>query len=345
MAPMTRCRSTQPGDIPNELMAKYYGQRTSAGLIVTEGTQVSLQGKGYGRTPGIYTPEQIEGWQKITQNVHQKGGKIFLQLWHVGRISNSQINKLQPVAPSAITARNMYVSNFQEPDDQPLFLPTEMPRRISVPEIQMTIEHFVKGAKNSIKSGFDGVEIHGANGYLIDQFLRSNSNIRNDSYGGSIKKRSRFLIEIADAVANAIGSNKTGIRLSPFIKEAEMNDPEIFDTILYAAGKLNKTGIAYLHIALPDWEKAPPIPSGFHRDLRSKFKKTIIITGNQTPESGEVLLVQGLADLIGFGKNFISNPDYPLRVQNGSSIDPLQNPNGLIAGKEKGYTDYRSFSD
>ncbi|MDB4297366.1 alkene reductase, partial [Flavobacteriaceae bacterium] len=226
MAPMTRSRATQPGDIPNSLMAKYYGQRTSAAIIISEATQVSLQGMGYAKTPGIYTQEQIEGWKLVTEEVHKKGSKIFLQLWHVGRVSSSQVNGLKPIAPSVKIAKDTSVYIFDgAPNGDATFIPVEEPKEMTKEDIKQVINEFKIGAKNAIEAGFDGVEIHGANGYLIDQFLRSNSNTRTDEYGGSKENRVRILSEITKAVANEIGKEKTGVRLSPFISFKDMNDP------------------------------------------------------------------------------------------------------------------------
>lgn len=342
MAPMTRSRASQPGDIPNALMAEYYAQRSTAGIIITEATQVSLQGKGYAKTPGIYSEQQIEGWKLITNAVHQNGSKIFLQLWHVGRVSSSKVNGLQPIAPSALTAQNTSVYIFDgAPNGDATFVPVEEPREMNKTDIDTIIKEFVQGAKNAIEAGFDGVEIHGANGYLIDQFLRSNSNIRTDEYGGSKENRIRLLIEISKAVANAVGKEKTGIRLSPFISFKDMNDPEILQTIMLAAKELNKLDVAYIHLCEADWDDAPQIPIDFRTELRSNFKNTIIATGNKTPEEAEKLLQENLVDLIGFGRHFLTNPDYPARVKQNSILNKISDNHTLFGGgTARGYTDY-----
>ncbi|MBF4507300.1 alkene reductase [Flavobacterium sp. JLP] len=342
MAPMTRSRASQPGDIPNALMAEYYAQRSTAGIIITEAVQVSLQGKGYAKTPGIYSKEQKEGWKLVTEAVHKNGSKIFLQLWHVGRVSSSKVNGLQPIAPSALLAQNTNVYIFDGAvNGDATFVPVEQPREMDKTDINTVIDEFVKGAKNAIEAGFDGVEIHGANGYLIDQFLRSNSNTRTDEYGGTKQKRIRLLIEISQAVANAVGKEKTGVRLSPFISFKDMNDPEILHTIMLAVKKLNKLDIAYIHLCEADWDDAPQIPVDFRIDLRSNFKNTIIATGNKTPEEGEMLLQENLVDLIGFGRNFLTNPDYPARVERNLSLNQIIDNHTLFGGgTERGYTDY-----
>lgn len=342
MAPMTRSRSTVPGNIPNDLMAEYYGQRASAGIIITEATQISLQGQGYARTPGIYSNEQIAGWKKVTQAVHNKGSKIFLQLWHVGRVSSSKVNGLQPVAPSALLAKDTNVYVFDgAPNGDATFVPVETPREMTAQDIEQTIQDFVNGAKNAIEAGFDGVEIHGANGYLIDQFLRKNANHRTDNYGGSIENRIRLLLEITKAVTEAIGKDKTGVRLSPFIKFKDMDDPEILDTIMMAAERLNTLDIAYLHLSEADWGDAPEIPANFRVQLRATFNNTIIATGNKTPETGEILLQEQLVDIIGFGRNFLSNPDFPERVKANIPLNDISDTHTLFGGGDsRGYTDY-----
>ncbi|NIF07171.1 alkene reductase [Chryseobacterium sp. Tr-659] len=342
MAPMTRSRSSEPGCIPNDLMAEYYGQRASAGLIISEATQISLQGMGYARTPGIYTKEQIEGWKKVTQAVHEKGGHIFLQLWHVGRVSSSWVNGLQPLAPSALKATNTNVYLFDgAPNGDAAFIEVEEPKAMTKDEIHQTIQDFAEGAKNAIDAGFDGVEIHGANGYLIDQFLRSNSNIRTDEYGGNTENRIRFLIEVTEAVINAVGKERTGVRLSPFIKFKDMDDPKILDTIMQAVEKLNELGIAYIHLCEADWDDAPRIPYLFRKELRYKFSNTIIATGNKTPSEGEELLEKDLVDMIGFGRKFLTNPDYPERVRQNAALNEISDPHTLFGGGDsRGYTDY-----
>ncbi|WP_080779898.1 alkene reductase [Chryseobacterium phocaeense] len=345
MAPMTRSRASQPGDIPNTLMAEYYGQRASAGLIITEATQVSLQGMGYARTPGIYSEEQIQGWRLVTEAVHEKKGKIFLQLWHVGRVSSSKVNGLQPLAPSALTANNTSVYIFDgAANGDATFVPVETPRAMDISDIKQAIREFAEGAKNAVAARFDGVEIHGANGYLIDQFLRSNSNIRTDEYGGNKENRIRFLLELTEAVIQAVGKEKTGVRLSPFIKFKDMDDPEILDTIMLAAEQLNRLDIAYIHLCEADWDDAPAIPGHFRTELRKKFKNTIIATGNKTPEEGEKLLENNLVDLIGFGRKFLTNPDYPERVKVNAPLNEISDPHTLFGGGgAKGYIDYPFF--
>ncbi|WP_242205945.1 alkene reductase [Aestuariivivens insulae] len=347
MAPMTRSRATQPGDIPNKLMAEYYGQRASAGIIITEATQVSLQGKGYAKTPGIYTQEQIEGWKLVTDEVHKKGSKIFLQLWHVGRVSSSKVNGLQPIAPSAIPAKETKVYIFDgAPNGDATFVPVEEPKEMTQEDIHQVVAEFAQGARNAMEAGFDGVEIHGANGYLIDQFLRSNANKRTDGYGGSKANRIQLLLEITQAVIDAIGKNNVGVRLSPFISFKDMVDPEILDTIMLASQALEKMNITYIHLCEADWDDAPKIPDSFRVELRKSFSNTIVATGNKTPEQGEVLLEQGLVDLIGFGRKFLTNPDYPQRVKINAPVNEISDTHTLFGGGDtRGYTDYPFLSN
>ncbi len=342
MAPMTRSRATQPGDIPNSLMAEYYGQRASAGIIITEATQISLQGMGYAKTPGIYTQEQIKGWKLVTDEVHKKGSKIFLQLWHVGRVSSSKVNGLQPIGPSPITAKETNVYVFDgAPNGDATFVPVEAPKEMTYKDIEQVIEEFTQGAKNAMEAGFDGVEIHGANGYLIDQFLRSNANKRTDEYGGCKENRVRLLLEITQSVVDAIGEENVGVRLSPFISFKDMNDPEILETIMLASQKLEEIRVTYIHLCEADWDDAPEIPNDFRVDLRKKFSNTIIATGNKTPEEGEVLLEKNLVDLIGFGRKFLTNPDYPKRVKINAEMNEISDNHTLFGGgTARGYTDY-----
>lgn len=342
MAPMTRSRASQPGDVPNALMAEYYGQRASAGIIITEATQVSLQGMGYAKTPGIYTKEQIEGWKLVTEEVHKKGSKIFLQLWHVGRVSSSKVNGLQPIGPSAKIAKETSVYIFNgAPNGDATFVPVETPKEMTKEDINQVIEEFRIGAKNAIEAGFDGVEIHGANGYLIDQFLRSNSNERKDEYGGSKENRVRILTEITEAVAKEVGTEKTGVRLSPFISFKDMGDPEILDTIMLASKALEKIGVTYIHLCEADWDDAPEIPTDFRIKLRETFGKTIIATGNKTPKQANELLAKNLVDLVGFGRKFLTNPDYPKRVELDAKMNEISDNHTLFGGgTARGYTDY-----
>ncbi|MGL4603652.1 MAG: alkene reductase [Iodobacter sp.] len=338
MAPMTRCRTTQPGNIPNALMAGYYAQRASAGLMITEATQISPQGQGYSFTPGIYSEEQIAGWRLVTNAVHAAGGKIYLQLWHVGRMSHESFhNGDAPVAPSALSPQaQVWVAGA---DGKGEMLDCPVPRALEVPEIQQIILDFRQGAINAMVAGFDGVEIHGANGYLIDQFLRSTSNIRQDSYGGCIENRIRFLIEVTGAIAGAIGAQHVGVRLAPYITARGMSCPEIIPAILQAAQRLNAVGIRYLHLSEADWDDAPQVPEFFRHQLKDVFTGLIMVAGGYDPVKANAILHSGLADLVAFGRPFIANPDFPRRVAQGLTLAHFDGST-LFGGDARGYTDY-----
>ncbi|AMO93253.1 oxidoreductase, FMN-binding protein [Collimonas fungivorans] len=333
MAPMTRARSSQPGDIPNAMMAEYYAQRASAGLIVSEATQISRQGHSF--TPGIYDAEQVAGWRLVTDAVHAAGGKMFLQLWHVGRVSHGVFQDGgAPVAPSAIQPRGTQVWIVGD-DGIGRMVDCPVPRALSVAEIQHVIADFRQGAANAIAAGFDGVEIHGGNGYLVDQFLRTVSNQRDDQYGGAIENRARFLLELAAAVADEIGAHRLGIRLAPYITFKDMADPEIVSAILHAAAGLDRLGIAYIHLSEADWDDAPTIPDQFRHDLRAVFNGSLIYDSDRAAR----ILEQGLADLVAFGRPFVGNPDLPRRL---AEKLPLAGHDGatLFGGERAGYTDY-----
>ncbi len=342
MAPMTRSRANEIGEIPNALMAEYYGQRTSAGIIITEATQISKQGMGYARTPGIFTEEQLAGWRLVTYEVHANGGKIFVQLWHVGRVGSSKVNGMQPIAPSAKIAKETSVYIFDgAPNGDATFIPVESPKAMTKIDIEQVIEEYRIAARYAMEANFDGIEIHGGNGYLIDQFLRSNSNVRKDEYGGSQENRIRFLVEVTKAITEEIGADKTGIRLAPFIKFKDMDDPEILETIMLAAKALDKIGVTYLHLSEADWDDSPSIPMEFRIELRKVFSNTIIATGNKTPEEGEELLKADLINLVGFGRNFLTNPDYPKRVKLDAPLNEISDTHTLFGGGgARGYTDY-----
>ncbi|ACA84889.1 alkene reductase [Shewanella woodyi] len=344
MAPMTRSRTTQPGNIPNEMMAQYYAQRASTGLIITEATQISDDSQGYSFTPGVYTPEQILGWQKVTSAVHESGGKIFNQLWHVGRVSHPVFQQgLAPMAPSAIkpTDTQVWVVDAEHPDGQMVDCP--VPREMTYQDIKRVVNDFADAAENAIEAGFDGVEIHGGNGYLIDQFLRTNSNHRTDSYGGSRENRTRFLMEVIAEVSQRVGADKVGVRLAPFVTFKDMDCPDIVNAILLAAEQLSQLGIAYLHLSEADWDDAPQIPANFRVKLREVFKGTIIVAGRYDTVRACEIIDSGYADLVAFGRAFIANPDLPFRLQTGKPLADFDK-GPLFGGGAAGYTDYPNYS-
>ncbi|PTP10239.1 alkene reductase [Vibrio splendidus] len=339
MAPMTRARTSQPGNVPNDMMATYYQQRASAGLIITEATQISDDSQGYSFTPGVYTDAQIEGWKSVTTAAKEQGTAIFCQLWHVGRVSHPTFQKGElPIAPSALAPIETQVWISDENGNGNM-VDCIQPREMTQADIDRVVQDFANSAKKAVEAGFNGVEIHGGNGYLIDQFLRTNSNKRTDNYGGSRENRLRFLIEVVDAVIDAIGADKVGVRLAPFITFKDMNCPDIVPTILEASKALQARNIAYLHLSEADWDDAPVIPESFRLELRELFSNTIIVAGSYTPERAEEVLSKGYADLVAFGRPFVANPDLVSRLQNGSELSDLDGAT-LFGGNEKGYIDY-----
>jgi len=342
MAPLTRMRSTQPGDVPNLLNATYYAQRASAGLIISEATQISQQGKGYPATPGIYSKEQIEGWKLVTKAVHDKGGKIFLQLWHVGRISHFSLqpNNNLPVAPSAIPAQN---SGTFTADWKPT--PILTPKALEINEISQIISDYKKGAENAKIAGFDGVEVHGANGYLIDQFLQDGSNKRNDNYGGSIENRCRFLFEVLDEVIKVWGHNRVGVRLSPYGTFNDVCDSNPVALFTYVLKNLSLRKIAFVDLIEPRSSSAggddslndnSPITSEL---FRKHFNGILISAGGYNPESAVATIKNNHADAIAFGRFFISNPDLVRRIKENKELNKYDRST-FYGGTEKGYTDY-----
>jgi N-ethylmaleimide reductase len=333
MAPLTRCRSVEL-NCANELMAEYYAQRATAGLIISEASQISELGIGYPCTPGIHTQEQVQSWKKVTSAVHDKGGHIFLQLWHVGRISHSSFhNDILPVAPSAIApAGEVYTFEGMKAFETPHALTTD--------EIKRTIQDYMQGAKNAIEAGFDGVEIHAANGYLIDQFLRDGSNKRDDIYGGNIENRSRLLFEVVEAITNAIGADRTGVRLSPSGTFNDMSDSNPKEHFEYVCKKLSKYKLAYLHIvdALEG-----DIRHGANvmqlSDLRSAYDGVIITCGGYDKKRAETTIQNSMADAVAFGTLYISNPDLVERFKIDAPLNEADSET-FYTQDSKGYTDY-----
>jgi len=342
MPPLTRARSSQPGNVPNAMMAEYYAQRADAGLIIAEATDISADAKGYSQTPGVHSRDQIAGWRLVTDAVHARGGHIFLQIWHTGRMSHPDLRKgEQTVAPSAISFQGQIWMTDANGVGRMVDCPT--PRALTVTEIKDIVANFRQAALNAIEAGFDGVEIHGANAYLVDQFLRTGSNQRTDEYGGSRENRQRFLLEVVEAVADAIGADRVGVRLSPFTTARGMDCPDIVPTMLEAAAKLHQRGITYIHLAEADWDAAPLIAETFRKDLRSAFPRTLIVAGKYDAAKAQWVLDHGYADLIAFGRLFIANPDLPKRLHEDLSFNPLDGAT-LFGGNATGYTTYPTFA-
>jgi len=340
MAPMTRCRSGA-GDMPTPLMAKYYAQRATAGLIITEGLPVSPRARGYLWTSGIYTAEQVQGWGKVTTAVHDVGSRIFAQIWHVGRISHQSLqpDKGAPEGPTNEQPEDAVCFAYDE-NGNPGNVPTSQPRALDVDGIARVREEFVQAACNAREAGMDGVEIHGANGYLFDEFLNSVVNTRSDGYGGSVENRCRFLLETVDTVADAIGVERTGVRISPNGRFNSMpEDPEMETTFLYLAEGLDRRSIAYLHINDQATFGMPAIPGGLIPKIRAVFRGPIILCGGYDASRAHGVIGEGIADLVAFGVPYIANPDLPVRLENGWPLNEADRET-FYGGGEKGYTDY-----
>ena len=338
MAPLTRNRAAA-GFVPGPLAAEYYSQRASAGLLVTEASQVSQQGQGYQDTPGIYSKEQVAGWRKVTERVHARGGRIFIQLWHVGRISHTtlQPNGGAPVGPSAIRAKGKtFVGGT--------FTDISEPRALALEEIPGIVEDFRRGAANALEAGFDGVEIHGANGYLLDQFAKDGANKRTDRYGGSIENRARLMLEVAKVVASEAGAERTGIRISPVTPSNDISDsaPQpLFDHIVDG---LNAMKLVYIHVVEGATGGPRDIAPFDYASLRKRFGGAYIANNGYDFELADKVLKANAADLIAFGKLYIANPDLAERLQRGA---PLNAPDKatFYGGSAKGYTDYPSLGE
>ena len=343
MAPLTRNRAGE-GNVPGEMNAEYYRQRASAGLIITEATQVTPKGQGYPRTPGIHSDAQVEGWKKVTDAVHEEGGQIVLQLWHVGRISHSSFHDGEkPVAPSAIKPDGETLTANME------MKPFETPRPLETEEVAEVVEQYRHGAEQAKAAGFDGVEIHAANGYLIDQFLRSGTNERTDQYGGSLENRLRFLKEVIDAVVDVWGADRVGIRYSPLASFNSMSDENPEETFTAAAGLAEEAGLAYVHLVEP-WEPKPPVNgtedevSRVFSSIREAYSGVLIVNGNYDDESAEAAIEKGYADAVAFGRSFLANPDLPHRIREQLPIN-VPDQETFYNGDEHGYTDYPTWEE
>lgn len=344
MAPMTRSRAI--GNIPNDMIAEYYAQRATAGLIITEGTAPSPNGLGYARIPGIYNAEQIEGWKKVTAAIHEKGSKVFVQLMHTGRISHgaNMPAGAEILAPSSIAAAgNMWT-------DTEGLVPNATPREMTKTEVKNAIEEFVQAAKNAVEAGFDGIELHGANGYLIEQFLSDRSNQRTDEYGGSVENRARFLLEIVEGSIAALGADKVGLRLSPFGAAGDLlpHADDTHDLYVYLTTQLDQLGVVYLHLVDHSGMGAPAVPTATVDAIRETFTGTLILCGSYNVERAEADLESGKADLVAFGRPFIANPDLVERLEAGAELAQLD-PATLYApgpkGFEQGYIDYPALAE
>ena len=335
MAPLTRCRADEAaGDIPGSaLNVEYYRQRSNAGLIISEGTQVSPLGKGYMATPGIYSEAQVEGWKPITQAVHAAGSKIVAQIWHVGRITHPDLTGgAQPVAPSAIAAKVVaYTRNGK--------VEAPVPHALTIDEIAEVVAQFRRAAANAIRAGFDGVEIHGANGYLVDQFLRDGANQRTDAYGGSIENRCRFALEVVDAVVAEIGAGRVGIRLSPLTPANDLSDSNPQALFGHLVEQLDQRGIAFLHVVEGATGGPRDLPGFDYAGARQAFKGTYIANNGYDRQMAIDAVESGRADAVAFGRQYIANPDLVQRLKQGAALNQ-PNPQTFYTPGPVGYTDY-----
>lgn len=337
MAPLTRSRANNSGRVPNDLMVEYYRQRSGAGLIITEGSQISERAIGYINTPGIHTPAQVEGWKKVTEAVHEEDGKIFIQLWHCGRMSHPKFHDGEkPLAPSAVNPN----SKSFTPDG---LEDTVEPKEMTVAEIHETVNEYKKAAENAKEAGFDGVEIHSSNGYLIHQFFNENSNLRTDDYGGSIKNRARFLFEVIDALCEVWDENRIGVRLNPSLHNdfGIIATPETIPTFDHIVEKLNAYDLAYVHFTEPpaSVKETGFLVADIAKHYRPLYSGTLMINGGFDQEKGNKIIEDGSADLVAYGRLFISNPDLPQRFEKNAELQEWDKDTFYTPG-EKGYTDY-----
>ena len=335
MAPLTRNRALPDGDVPHALNAEHYAQRASAGLIITEASQISPEGKGYAWTPGIYSDEQVAGWRQVTDAVHAKGGRIFIQLWHVGRVSHTSLQPdgQAPVAPSALAAETQTF-------DGEAFVPTSTPRALDTSEMARIVDDYRKAAINAKRAGFDGIELHAANGYLLDQFLRDGSNKRTDAYGGSIENRTRLLVEVLEALTEIWPAGRIGIRFSPFSHANGISDSDPMATFGYAIAKANKFGLAYLHLVEGETGGPRELPEGASiAALRELFKGVYMANNGYDRDLATSAVGTGEADLVAFGRPFIANPDLVERLSQNAGLNELDRDT-LYGGGARGYTDY-----
>ncbi|WP_321845627.1 alkene reductase [Paraburkholderia bannensis] len=349
MAPLTRSRAGQPGNVPTPMNVEYYRQRAGAALIVTEATQVSQQGQGYAWTPGIHSAEQIEGWRTVSDAVHAEGGKIFLQLWHVGRVSHPifQPGGGLPVAPTAMPVPGK--TFIVDSDGKGAWADVPMPQALTLDGIAQIVQDFRVAARHAMQAGMDGVEIHAGNGYLIDQFINSASNHRTDAYGGSIDNRTRLLFDIVAAVTDEVGAENVGVRLTPMGRFMGMGDDTPEATFGHIAGRLNDWKLAYLHLVEPAIvgtvkdEKYDPRWDAIIELMRRQFKGVLMLAGGYTLETATRALESGRADLIAFGRPFIANPDLPARLRDALPLNEAD-PATFFGGDESGYIDYPVFA-
>jgi len=342
MAPLTRMRATQPGDVPNELMLEYYSQRASAGLVISEGAQVSPEGKGYMDTPGLYSEEQVAGWRTITDAVHSAGGRIAAQLWHVGRVSHESFHGGGlPVSASALPYRNR--TTISGADGRPTRAECPTPRALSTDELPRLVDDYRRATANAREAGFDLVEIHAAHGYLLHQFMSAESNHRTDAYGGSLANRARLTLEVVDAVADAWDSSRVGIRISPLGVFNGLDDTAGEAMGLHLAAAFADRDLAFLHLSEPDWAGGPQLSDRFRASLRAAFPGPLVGAGNYDAVKATRLIDVGLIDAAAFGRTFLANPDLPARLEAGLALNEPDKAT-FYGGGATGYTDYPEYA-
>ena len=343
MAPLTRLRAVEPGDIPNILSAEYYAQRAGAGLIITEATQMSEQAKGSAGAPALYSDDHITAWKVITDAVHAKGGKIVVQLWHTGLVSHKSV---QPDSQAPISASDVDVgarTSLRDSDNEMIRVDATPPRPASKEDIQQVISDYAHAVKCAKKAGFDGVEVHGAHGYLLSQFWVEQTNKRDDEYGGSRENRARLMLEVIDACIEAWDAEHIGIRLSPWGKFNEVDAGYEVEDNIWLIEQINKRGLMYLHISEPDWAGGKPYTDEFRQQIRSAFDNTIIAAGGYDAKKAEDIINKGYIDVAAFGRDYIANPDLAERIKAGAELNKLR-PELFYGGGGEGYTDYPFMS-
>ncbi len=343
MAPLTRMRAYQPGDVPGDLQARYYAQRAGAGLIISEAAQISPQGKGYMATPGIYSAEQVQGWRQVTAAVHAAGGHMACQLWHVGRVSHHSLQPQQqlPVSASALPYTNK--TTVMGEHGEPVRVACDTPRALRTDEIPALLETYHQATLNAREAGFDMVEVHAAHGYLLHQFQSATSNQRDDAYGGSLENRARLTLAAVDRSIAAWHPSRVGVRLSPLGTFNGLDDRDGLEMGYYLAQALAERGIAYLHLSEPDWAGGPQLSEEFRVGLRARFPGVIVAAGNYTVAKAEPLLAAGLIDAVAFGRPYIANPDLAHRLLSDAALNPPR-PELFYGGGEEGYTDYPALA-
>lgn len=339
MAPLTRVRSIEPGDVPTPFAGEYYSQRAGAGMIITEATQVSFQAKGYAGAPGLHTQEQITAWKTVVDDVHAKGGKIVVQLWHTGLVSHKSV---QPDGKAPISASDIDVgirTSLRDSDNQAIRVDATPPRAATLDEIQQVIADFAQATKNAQEAGFDGVEIHGAHGYLLHQFWAEHTNQRNDEYGGSRENRARLMLDVIDACVDAWDADHVGIRISPLGTFNNVEAGYHEDENVWLVEQINKRGLMYLHLSEPDWAGGTPYSDEFRQRVRAAFDNLIIAAGGYTADKAEQNIKAGYIDAVAFGRDYIANPDLAERIRIGAPLNE-KHPESFYGGGIEGYTDY-----